>query len=101
MAFGGQVFKNIGAGLPCAGLGLFAAFKAHLVKQDFAELLGTAKIKLVSRELIGFGFIAGHGLVEVGREARQVIAIHLDTMFASMLRSEHAPAGAPAFRRRS
>ena len=37
---GRAVLEHIGAGGPGAGLGLGAAFEPHLVKEDFAQLLG-------------------------------------------------------------
>ena len=78
MAIGGKVFQRVGAGGPCACLGLLGADnvgKSHLVEQDFADLFRAAEIEGPAGEFLRFVFKPGHALREFAGEARQAFAI--------------------------
>ena len=78
MSLRGEVFQCIRAGLPCAGLGLLAAFNAHFIKQDLADLFGGTHLELAACLRVGIGFIFRHALGKVRGETREHVAVDLD-----------------------
>ena len=72
MALGRHFFQRIHIGGPGAGLGLAAAFQAHLVEQDFAQLLGRADIEILARQLVNFRLQPALRFAEIiGQTAQQ------------------------------
>ena len=51
---GCEVFQHVCASGIGTGFALFAAFKAHLVKQDFTQLFGRAYVKGMADNFVDF-----------------------------------------------
>ena len=73
-----QFFQHALIGAVLAGLALLAAFVAHLVEQDIAQLLGAADGKLLARQRVDLRLQHLHLLGELARQAAERLAVHLD-----------------------
>ena len=77
--FGRKVFEHVSAGCIGAGLALFAAFDAHLVKEDFTQLGRAADVERCARHFVNLRLKPGHFLGEgVGHRLRR--RGHLDAV---------------------
>src|SRR5262245_52146437 len=73
-----QLLERSSVGAPGAGFGAAAARQAHLVEQDFAELLGRADIEILAGKLPDLVFEPRDGLGERTGEARERGPLDLD-----------------------
>ncbi len=89
MALGGEVFEHVGAGGIGAGLALLAALQPHLVKQDFAKLLGAANIEALARQLMNLRLEPGHLLGEGVGHAAERVAVDLHAVHFHLGQHRH------------
>ena len=75
-----QLFQDIGAGGIGAGLAFLAAFDAHLVKQDLAQLFRAADVEAFTGEGVDLILQRRHLLGKGVGHAAQRVAIHLDAV---------------------
>ena len=78
MALGRHFFQRIDIGGPGAGLGLAAAFQAHLAEQNIAQLLGRADIEILARQLVDLDFQPALFLAEIVGQPAQHFRIDGD-----------------------
>ena len=85
----GQIFQHIHTRGIGSSFTLFTAGKRHLIKQNFAQLLGGSNVKTPPRHRVYFSLKSSHLLSKSIRHTAQCIAVNFNPIHLHFSQDRH------------